>query len=195
MKEVILVIICYFIGSIPFSFIFSRFLGGVDIRTKGSHNVGATNVLRSLGWQVALAALLGDVSKGLISAWLGYSQGGEILTALCCIAAVAGHCWPAFLRFRGGKGVATGAGVVLFLMPKAIIPLVLIFILIIIFTRYVSLGSISVAGLLPVTALITGKSWIIVTMSVIIAVIVIARHHGNITKLRNGTEAKITDRT
>lgn len=194
MREVIFVIICYLIGSIPFSFIFGRILGGVDIRTKGSHNVGATNVLRSLGWQVALAALLGDVSKGLISAWLGYSQGGEILAALCCIAAVAGHCWPAFLRFRGGKGVATAAGVVLFLMPKAIIPLLLIFIIIVAITRYVSLGSISVAGLLTVVALIMGEPLTYVFMSIIIAIIVIARHHGNITKLRNGTEAKITDR-
>lgn len=194
MREVIFIAICYFIGSIPFSFIFSRVLGGVDIRTKGSHNVGATNVLRSLGWQVALAALLGDLSKGLISAWLGLSQGGEILAVLCCSAAVAGHCWPVFLRFRGGKGVATAAGVVLFLMPKVIIPLLLVFIIIVLFSRYVSLGSISVAALLPVAAIIMGEPWTYVGMSVIIAIIVIARHHRNITKLRNGTEAKITDR-
>lgn len=193
MREAFFVIICYLMGSIPFSFIFARLLGGVDIRTRGSHNVGATNVLRSLGWQVALTALLGDVSKGLISAWLGYSQGGEVLAALCCLTAVIGHCWPAFLGFRGGKGVATAAGVILFLMPKVIIPLVLVFIVILIFSRYVSLGSISVAALLPVVAIIMGEPWIYVIMSVIIAAIVIARHHENITKLRNGTEARITD--
>jgi glycerol-3-phosphate acyltransferase PlsY len=193
-REVSSFIICYLIGSVPFSFIFARFLGGVDIRKKGSRNVGATNVLRSSGWQVALTALLGDVSKGLISAWLGYLLGGESLAAFCSIAAVAGHCWPVFLGFRGGKGVATAAGVILFLMPKVIIPLLLIFVIIIIFTRYVSLGSISVAALLPVIAIIMGEPWKYVAMSIIIAAVVIARHHANITKLRNGTEARITDR-
>ncbi|MGI5922158.1 MAG: glycerol-3-phosphate 1-O-acyltransferase PlsY, partial [Syntrophomonadaceae bacterium] len=178
----------------PFSFIFSRLIGGVDIRTRGSRNVGATNVLRSLGWQVALVALLGDVAKGFIPAWLGYAQGGHILAATCGAAAVAGHCWPVFLRFKGGKGVATSAGAILFLMPKVIIPLVLIFILIIAIFRYVSLGSIIVAALLPVIALIMGEPRFYLVFSLILAVTVIARHHSNITKLRNGTEAKITER-
>lgn len=194
MKEVLAVLLCYLIGSIPFSYIFSQLLGGVDIRTRGSHNVGATNVLRTVGIGVALTALAGDVSKGIAAAWIGSFLGGADLTAVCSIAVVVGHCWPIFLRFRGGKGVATAAGVVLFLMPKLIPPLVLLFILIIVITRYVSLSSICVAVCLPPGAMITGEPRSYIIMSVIIAVMVIQRHHENINKLRNGSESRINER-
>ncbi|NLB19067.1 MAG: acyl-phosphate glycerol 3-phosphate acyltransferase, partial [Syntrophomonadaceae bacterium] len=115
MQEIVLVLLCFLLGSIPFSYIFSRLWGGVDIRAQGTGNVGATNVLRTLGIKVALASLTGDIFKGLVAAWLGMHFGGVSLAAACGAAAMAGHCWPVFLRFRGGKGVATGAGVVIYL--------------------------------------------------------------------------------
>lgn len=194
MKEIILALFCYLLGSIPFSYIFSRVLGGVDIRAKGTGNVGATNVLRTLGIKIAVLSLLGDLSKGAVSGWLGLYFGGVYLAAICATMAVMGHCWPVFLGFRGGKGAATGAGAVLVLMPKVFVLLAVIFAVIIGSTRYVSLGSICAAAVLPVLALFVYHSWVYAVMSLVIAVMVIYRHRSNIERLRNGTEKKITEK-
>ncbi|MDD4802354.1 MAG: glycerol-3-phosphate 1-O-acyltransferase PlsY [Syntrophomonas sp.] len=195
MLKVLLVVICYLIGSIPFSYIFSKVLGGVDIRAKGTGNVGATNVLRTLGVKIAIAALLGDLLKGILATWLGLNFGGEIGAAICGTAVVVGHCWPVFLSFRGGKGVATSAGVLLVLMPQVIIILLLAFIIIIALTRYVSLGSIIGAALLPFILLFMAQPWPYFVMSFILAALVIFQHRGNIKRLRNGMEKKINEKS
>lgn len=194
MKTAALIILCYLIGSIPFSFIFSKLMGGVDIRKRGSHNVGATNVLRTTGLKIALLALLGDLLKGMAACWLGSLSGNAAVAALCAAVAVIGHCWPVFLSFKGGKGVATCAGIVLYISPTIFIILVAIFILTIILTKYVSLGSIIVASILPLLAFILNESGSVVLMCLFLAVLVIVRHHENIRKLINGTEAKFTEK-
>lgn len=191
MQEVFWAGLCYLLGAIPFSYIFVRLLKGFDIRQQGSGNVGSTNVLRTAGKGVALAALTGDLLKGVLAAWLGLHFAGEQMASICAVAAVVGHCWSVFLGFKGGKGVATSAGIALFFMTKATIVLLIIFIIIVAISRYVSLASISVAALLPLTALILHKPNHLLIMSLVLAVMVIYQHRENIQRLRNGTEGKI----
>jgi glycerol-3-phosphate acyltransferase PlsY len=191
MEKVIVVIISYLLGSIPFAYIMIRMFKGIDIRQVGSGNVGTTNVLRTAGKRIALAALLGDLLKGLVSAWLGMHTGGELLAAICVLAAVTGHCWPVFIGFKGGKGMATTAGSVLFLMPKVFLCLVIVFILIVFISRYVSLASISVAILLPLTTILLSQPRSYLITSIILMVLVVYRHRENIERLRNGNERKI----
>lgn len=194
MKEILLVLLCYLIGSIPFSYIAGRVLANTDVRTRGSGNVGATNVFRTSGVGAALLALAGDLLKGVLAAWLGLTLGGLFLTALCSLAALIGHCYPVFLKFRGGKAVATAGGVVLFLMPEVGLILLLIFIVVTILSRYVSLASIAVALSLPFIALILKNPWQYILLSILMAMVVVYRHRENIKKLRQGTEARIGDR-
>lgn len=194
MKEAALIIFCYLIGSIPFSFIFSKLIGGIDIRKRGSRNVGATNVLRTTGLKVALLAFAGDLLKGVASVCLGSATGSLTITALCGAAAVVGHCWPIFLGLKGGKGVATSGGIILYLSPVIFFSLIAVFIIVILISRYVSLGSISVAALFPIAVILLHQSRPVVFMSLFVAVLVIARHHENIRKLINGTEAKFTEK-
>jgi glycerol-3-phosphate acyltransferase PlsY len=191
MEKVIIVIICYLLGSIPFAYIMIRMFKGIDIREVGSGNVGTTNALRTAGKRIALVALLGDLLKGLASAWLGMHYGGEMLAVICVLAAVTGHCWPVFLGFKGGKGMATTAGSILFLMPKVFLCLAVVFILIVIISRYVSLASISVAILLPLTCLLFSQPRVYLIASIILMVLVVYRHRENIERLRNGNERKI----
>jgi len=194
LKEVSVVLLCYLIGAIPFSYLLSRIFKGVDIRIKGSGNVGATNVLRTSGIAVALAALTGDLLKGILASWIGLSVGGAVLAAICGVAAVIGHCYSIFLGFHGGKGVATAAGIILYLMPDVLLGLFGIFIIITIVSRYVSLASITVAVLLPVLTLLLGKPWPYIISSFFIAALVIYRHKANIRRLKSGNELKITEK-
>ena len=194
MKEVLLILLCYFIGSIPFSFMVARMLADVDVRSRGSGNVGATNVLRTSGKVAALLAVAGDLLKGTLAAWLGFTLGGPLLAAGCSLAAVIGHCYPVFLKFRGGKAVATAGGVILFLMPKACLILLCLFIITIALTRYVSLASVIVAILLPFLAVLLDYPWQYSLLSLIMAVVVVYRHWENIRRLRQGNEARINDR-
>ncbi len=194
MGEFLVVVGAYLIGSIPFSLIVGKLMAGVDIRKQGSGNVGATNVLRSLGTQGAILALIADALKGVAAVWAGLLVGGAMLAAVCGVAVVLGHCFSVFLSFKGGKGVATSGGIVLFLMPKVILALLAAFILIVFLSRYVSLGSITVAALLPVLAFTLNYDFAYVLMSLVLAFIVIWHHKDNITRLKEGTESKIGQR-
>lgn len=194
MREIILVLLCYLIGSIPFSLIVARLMAGVDIRAMGSGNVGATNVLRALGPKGAIAALLGDAFKGFLAVWLGMLLGGSILAAICGLVVVIGHCFSVFLGFKGGKGVATTAGVMLYLMPKIIVVLLVTFVIIAFLSRYVSLASITVAALFPVMIILFNFQLEYIIMGFLLAIIVIYRHRENIERLRQGTESKIGQR-
>lgn len=195
LTNIAIVILCYIIGSIPFSLIFGKLLGRVDIRTRGSGNIGATNVLRTAGLSVALLALLADIGKGLIAAWLGIGIGGTVMAALCCIAVIGGHCYSVFLRFQGGKGVATSAGIIAFLMPDILVVLLVTVILAVVITRYMSLGSIIAALLFPVlTAFIFPQPVPYIILSIIMAIMVLYRHKENIKRLLAGQESKITDK-
>ncbi|NLW45178.1 MAG: glycerol-3-phosphate 1-O-acyltransferase PlsY [Syntrophomonadaceae bacterium] len=195
MKELLLVIVCYLIGSIPFSYIVSRLLGKVDIRKTGSGNVGATNVLRSAGLVPALLAVTGDILKGVFAAWLATVLGGGILLLLCPLAAVVGHCYPVYLGFRGGKGVATSTGALLFLTPYSILCLFFAFVIVVGLSRIVSLGSLTAAVFIPfVTLFLYPRQPFVIILTFLLAILVIYRHKDNIKRLREGREPRIGER-
>ncbi|CAJ1314525.1 glycerol-3-phosphate 1-O-acyltransferase PlsY [Paenibacillus sp. PK4536] len=196
--SVVAIIISYLIGSISFSVLIAKWLKGIDIRDHGSGNAGATNTLRVLGKGPAIFVLLLDALKGVAAIWLGvwFSIGlsGHTMywvPALCGIAAILGHNWPIYFRFRGGKGIATTIGVLatLCIVPTLIAGVFAIASIVI--TRYVSLGSLIFVTLTPIVLLIQGYSAPIVTVSVIIWLLAVWRHQTNIVKIFKGTENKI----
>ena len=195
MKEFLLVIICYLVGSIPFSYIVSRRLGKVDIRKTGSGNVVATNVLRSAGLAPAILAVVGDILKGVFAAWLAAVMGGGVLLLLCPLAAVVGHCYPVYLRFRGGKGVATSTGALLFLTPYSILYLFIAFVGEVGLSRIVSLGSLTAAVFIPfVTMFLYPQERFVIILTFLLAILVIYRHKDNIRRLLAGKEPRIGEK-
>ena len=195
MKEFLLVIICYLVGSIPFSYIVSRRLGKVDIRKTGSGNVGATNVLRSAGLAPAILAVVGDILKGVFAAWLAAVMGGGVLLLLCPLAAVVGHCYPVYLRFRDGKGVATSTGALLFLTPYSILYLFFAFVGVVGLSRIVSLGSLTAAVFIPfVTMFLYPQERFVIILTFLLAILVIYRHKDNIRRLLAGKEPRIGEK-
>ncbi|HHW60789.1 MAG TPA: glycerol-3-phosphate 1-O-acyltransferase PlsY [Syntrophomonadaceae bacterium] len=194
MQWVGMLMLCYFIGAIPFAYLISKRMGGADIRLQGSGNVGATNVLRVMGPTAAALALTGDLGKGIVAAWLGLTVGGPAMAAACAVAAVLGHCYTIFLDFKGGKGVAASGGIAFFLMPKVGLLLLGIFLLVLAFTRYVSLASITVAAIFPLAVLAMQQEMSYFWMSLALAAVVIYGHQDNIKRLRAGVEPRLTDR-
>ena len=163
----------------------------MDIRTKGSGNIGATNVYRTLGRKIGLLTLVGDCLKGLLPVLAAKAlQLPVAWIALIGIAAFLGHIFPIFLRFKGGKGVATALGVFLATSPLAVLGALVVFIAVLVSRKYVSLASISAAAVMPVLTTLINRDATIVAMSLVISVIVILKHHENIARLRNGTESK-----
>ena len=185
-------LLSYLLGSIPNGLWLGRLLWGVDLREYGSHNIGATNAWRTLGKGPGFLVFLLDAAKGALAVWLGAAligtAAGEIL---CGILAIVGHSCSLFLRFKGGKGVATGLGVILMLMPGPTAVVFCVWLAIVAATRYVSLGSIVAAALVPVMAVVFGYSTPYVIFGLLAAALVIVRHHANIGRLLNGTESKI----
>jgi glycerol-3-phosphate acyltransferase PlsY len=184
----------FFIGAIPFSYLVSRRFGHMDIRRYGSGNVGATNVGRHLGVRVGALAFFFDFAKGFGAAWLGYAAGSMAFASFCGILAVLGHCYSPWLKFSGGKGVATSTGVLAFIAPGWLPALAAVFVTVAFLTRYVSLASISAAAALPVLALVTRRPEPILVSSVFLSVFVIWRHKKNLLNLRAGREAKLRKR-
>lgn len=189
----------YLLGSIPTSYLITRLTKGVDIRKYGSGNVGATNVLRTAGKIPAIIALIGDILKGVIAVTLlsgffyQYSRviNYESFRILMGFAAIVGHIWTAFMRFKGGKGVATSIGVLFFLCPKALGIAAIVWFLTVILTKYVSLGSILASLSLPITAAVMGMSIQLVVFTITLCIISSYRHKSNIIRLINGEEHKI----
>jgi glycerol-3-phosphate acyltransferase PlsY len=187
----ILLLCAYCIGSIPTGLLLAKAFGGVDIRTKGSGNIGATNVYRTLGRKIGLLTLVGDCLKGLLPVLAAKALLLPVTwIALIGIAAFLGHIFPIFLRFKGGKGVATALGVFLATSPLAVLGALVVFIAVLVSRKYVSLASISAAAVMPVLITLINHDATIVAMSLVISVIVILKHHENIARLRNGTESK-----
>jgi len=197
------IFLAYLLGSIPISYLIAKGLKGVDIRKHGSGNVGATNVLRTLGKAPAITALALDAIKGVIAVTLlsnifyRYSSiiDYESLRILMGLAAICGHIWPIFLKFKGGKGVATSAGVLLILAPKVLGIALLIWFIMILITRYVSLGSVLASISLPITAAFMAKPLNLVLFCITLAIMCTYRHKLNIVKLINGEESKIGQKT
>ena len=187
----ILGIFSYLIGSIPFSYLIPKWIGKIDIRTMGSGNTGTTNVVRTLGMKVGVLAFIGDFLKGIIPALIGLIWLGELGGIIGGSMAVIGHCYPVWLKFKGGKGVATSAGILIVLMPDICILLLIGQFFIIALTKYMSLASLLSAVLLPVLAFIFSKSDQMVLFSIGLAMFVIFRHRSNLFRLIKGTETKL----
>jgi glycerol-3-phosphate acyltransferase PlsY len=168
---------------------------GTDIRRTGSGNIGATNVLRTMGRGPAVATLLLDVAKGYAGAWIGGLAGaGAEWKALAAVLVVAGNCWPVFLGFRGGKGVATGLGAFLRVTPLAVFPAACVWLAVVLCFRIVSLASVCGAAGLPLAVSGLGYARALTLGAVSVAAIIIARHHENLGRLLSGTERKLGER-
>lgn len=196
MLETVLVLVgAYLLGSIPFSYLVARWFGVPDVRKVGSGNVGATNVMRSAGRGPGMLAFALDAAKGCAAALLVSRLFPDGWLAPCsAAAAVLGHMYPVWLRFRGGKGVATGVGAFLPLAPAAALGGMTVFALTLATTRYVSLGSIAGALTLPVVALLTGRPIPVVATATATCALVIWKHRENLVRLSRGTENRIGGR-
>jgi glycerol-3-phosphate acyltransferase PlsY len=188
----LVVSIGYLAGSIPFAFLAGRYFRGVDIRRIGSGNVGAANVLRSTSTLTAVVVMLLDAAKGAGAVLFAQRLApGDAAPAAAGIAAVIGHVYPLWLRFRGGKGVATAAGVFSILTPLALAPAAAIFVATVWATRFISLGSLVATLALAPIALALGSSAAVVGAAGAVAPLIVFRHRTNIRRLLAGTERRI----
>jgi acyl phosphate:glycerol-3-phosphate acyltransferase len=186
-------IIAYLIGSIPFALIVGKVFFGADIRYYGSGNLGATNSIRILGKKAGLLVLIGDVSKGVIAASLPLWLNLDIDPIYVGFAAVFGHCFPIFAGFRGGKAVATTAGVLFISSSPLLIIGLASFLGVIAITKYVAVGSISIAPVLFLYSLVNGNTDYAILFLVFIP-FMLYLHRTNLRKIKNGTEPKINDK-
>lgn len=185
----------YVIGGIPFAFVLARRWGGTDVRYSGSGNIGATNVLRTTGMSVALAVLALDMSKGYLVMFAARSLGADqVVQGMVAAAVVAGHIFPVWLKFRGGKGVATACGAFAVLAPTAALVAVVIFAVVVWLTRYVSLGSMAAALALAPAAYATASSPAVAASALVVSILVLFRHTPNVRRLYAGRERRLGER-
>src|SRR5215470_5003118 len=185
------VLVAYAIGSIPFALILARRRGS-DLRRVGSGNLGAANVMRASGVAAGVAVALLDMAKGAVSVWIAEQlEPGPLAPAAAGLAAIVGHIYPVWLRFRGGKGVATACGVFSMLTPLALPPALAIFAIAVWATKYISLGSVLATVALPPLAYALGSPVPAVIASCAASVIILFRHRGNVGRLRTGTERRL----
>ena len=188
----------YFIGAIPTSYLLSRFFAGIDLRQHGSGNLGATNLYRVLGWKFAVPAAVIDIAKGLIPVVVFAPQvtTSQLFALSCGVSAIVGHVFSAFVGFRGGKGVATAAGVMLGLAPFALAASAVVWVVLVRLTGYVSLGSIVAAAVLPLAVYVLedSRTPALLWIATAIAAAVIVLHRQNIQRLLKGTENRFGHR-
>jgi glycerol-3-phosphate acyltransferase PlsY len=185
------IVVAYMIGSIPFALLLARRLGA-DLRRTGSGNLGAANVVRASGWTAGLSVAALDVAKGAVSVLLAarISENASA-PALAGVAAVVGHVYPVWLRFRGGKGVATACGVFSVLTPAAVPPALAVFVGTVWLTKYVSAGSVLATMALPPIAYAVGSPAPAVLAACAVAALIVFRHRSNLVRLRTGTERRL----
>ncbi len=194
MNAVLAVTIGYLVGSIPFAYLLSRH-SGIDLRRAGSGNVGASNVLRTTGVRAALLAMVLDGAKGMIAVMMvQLLSAGIIASVVAACASVVGHVYPIWLRFRGGKGVATAAGAFAMLAPEALGIAAFVFLLAVVVTRFISVGSIAGALTLTLVAAITDVPGVVAIGATVSTFIIIYRHRENLVRLVAGTERRIGQR-
>jgi acyl phosphate:glycerol-3-phosphate acyltransferase len=189
----------YLLGSIPFGLLLTRIFGGGDVRKSGSGNIGATNVARVAGPLPGVLTLLFDAAKGAGAVWLAGRIRNDSASwmMIAALAALLGHCFPIWLKFRGGKGVATAAGAFLVLCPAALLGSILLFLLVVFFWRYVSLASISAAAAMPLLIYLLWAPHhapppMVTFVALAAAAIIIFKHDGNIQRLVEGEEPKFS---
>jgi acyl phosphate:glycerol-3-phosphate acyltransferase len=206
---IVIAIVAYLLGSIPFGYLLVRIARGTDVRASGSGNIGATNVARAGGAKLGILTLFLDALKGYIAVFLAERLAKQVFSnldpqqrpfilagmSLAVLFAMVGHIFPAWLRFRGGKGVATGLGCFLALAPKAVIVVMAIFTAIVIVSRYVSLGSIVASAAFPIFAYLLYRqdaSPVMVAATVAASALIILKHRTNIERLIGGTENRLS---
>lgn len=186
--------VAYLLGSIPFGYLIVRWHRGIDVRSTGSGSIGATNVMRNLGLPGFAMTFLLDFGKGvaaimLASRWTGNDPRW---VAAAAVASISGHCFPVWLKFRGGKGVATAAGVFTVIAPFQVLWVLLVFAIVVAIWRYISLGSITAMTAFPILLYIQSRlPFPMVLGSAVCAAIMIVRHHANIRRLLKGTENRL----
>src|SRR2546423_3817585 len=189
----------YLLGSIPFGVVLAKLFRGGDVRKTGSGNIGATNVARAAGPLAGILTLIFDIGKGAAAVWVAERLANQsaLWMMLAGLAALIGHCFPLWLNFRGGKGVATAGGVFLVLCPAALLGAVIVFVLVVAFWRYISLGSISAAASMPLLIYFLwaphhAPPLVINVGTLLAAVVVIFKHHANIQRPGAGEETKFS---
>jgi glycerol-3-phosphate acyltransferase PlsY len=187
----------YLLGSVPFGYLLYRFRQGGDIRNAGSGNIGATNVVRTVGIAAGAATLLLDAGKGYAAVALaGYlSMGSPEAAPAAAFAAILGHMYPVFLKFRGGKGVATGLGAFLAISPPSVLICAVLFLVTAFLSRYVSLASMAAVGAFPLVLMVRGEATPLAQLAALLSVVLILfRHRSNWRRLRSGMEPPIFGR-
>ena len=192
LNYIIVAVLAYLLGSISFGMIVAKLAGGPNLREVGSKNTGATNVLRVMGLKIGLIVFVLDILKALIACIIGRVWLGLNGAMLAGLAVVIGHNWPCFFQFKGGKGVASTLAVMLLTFPIPAVICYVVAIALIATTKYVSLGSITLAALFAILVVATNwTNWLVILWVLIIAGLLIWRHHANIGRLLHGTENKL----
>ncbi len=195
MMPLLALLIAYLLGAIPFGYLLVRMTTGADVRASGSGNIGATNVLRTTGRFAGVATLLLDIAKGYAAVWIAGRLTGwdPVWMSLAALAVMAGHAFPVFLGFKGGKAVASYIGAFLCLTPLALVCVLVVFTGVVAWSRYISLGSISAAATFPLAVWIVQRAPLPVLLAAIVAsAFVIYRHRDNIRRLNTGTEHRFS---
>jgi glycerol-3-phosphate acyltransferase PlsY len=195
MIALLLLPIAYLLGAIPFGYLLVKWKTGGDVRSSGSGNIGATNVLRTTGRAAGFATLLLDIAKGYVAVWIAarWADNDPWWMSLAMLAVMAGHAYPVFLKFQGGKAVACFVGALVFLAPRAMAAEVVVFIVVVAWTRYISLGSIVGAATIPLAVwLIQQAPLPVIVASSIGGVFIIYKHSGNVRRIRAGSEHVFT---
>jgi acyl phosphate:glycerol-3-phosphate acyltransferase len=186
------ILVAYLVGSVPFALLLARRWGAADLRLVGSGNVGAANVLRASGVRAGVLVAVLDIAKGAASVALAsHLSNVAAAPAVAGFSAIVGHIYPVWLRFRGGKGVATACGVFSVLTPVAVPPSLVVFLLTVWGTKYISLGSIVASVALPSIAYVTGASSASLAAAFAAAALIIFRHRSNVARLLDGTERRL----
>jgi glycerol-3-phosphate acyltransferase PlsY len=184
--------IAYLLGAIPFGYLLVKWRTGSDVRSSGSGNIGATNVWRTTSRAVGLLTLALDIGKGYLAVWIAgrLTAGDPLWMSLAALAVMAGHSYPVFLRFQGGKAVASFVGAFLCLAPLALLVQVVVFVAVVAWTRHISMGSIVGAATFPLAVwLIQQAPWPVLAAAAAGAAFIIYKHRSNIQRLRAGTES------
>lgn len=187
-------ILAYLLGSVSFGILTSRWMHGPDLRTVGSKNTGASNVQRTMGWKAGIFTFLGDSLKAVLACWLGQLIVGNHAGALFCgVCVVIGHNWPVFYHFKGGKGVASSCGVLVFCFPLPALISIALGVGVIALTKYISLGSMTILTTyaLIVSVFYSSGNILVILWAWLLAAMCIIRHHANISRLIHGTENKL----
>jgi glycerol-3-phosphate acyltransferase PlsY len=191
MTTYLVFILAYFLGAIPFAYLAGR-LRQIDVRKEGSGNIGTTNAFRLLGAKLGIAVLVGDILKGVLAAGLTYHYFGPWGGIIGGFLAMAGHSWNPFFGFKpSGKGVATGCGIILVLMPQVALIAALVFVVMVYATRYVSVGSLTAAVAVAIAVFVFPEPWPYRLFGLVAAAVVIVRHRTNIQRLLQGTENRV----